>query len=120
MALSRALIFALAASAAAQPSKSLRRDGVPVRRPAPGALRREFAASSLSDFPFKKFSAKFVAKAKSSPTNWTARGAVTPVKDQGEHGYCGTFGRVAAAEGQFALKAGHGLVSFSEEELVDW
>ena len=34
-------------------------------------------------------------------------------------GYCGTFGRVAAAEGQFALRSGHGLRNFSEEELVD-
>jgi hypothetical protein len=32
--------------------------------------------------------------------------------------YCGTFGRVGSAEGQFALKAGR-LVSFSEEELCD-
>merc|ERR1712096_523945 len=24
--------------------------------------------------------------------DWTAKGAVTPAKDQGAHGYCGTFG----------------------------
>ena len=45
-------------------------------------------------------------------------GAVTPVKNQGPHGYCGTFGRVASAEGQFWRKRG-ALVSFSEEMLVD-
>ena len=46
------------------------------------------------------FSAKYLSKALASPTNWTAKGAVTPVKNQGPHGYCGTFGRVASAEGQ--------------------
>jgi len=60
-----------------------------------------------------------VKKALASPTNWTAKGAVTPAKDQGPHGYCGTFGRVGAAEGQYALRSGLPLASFSEEELVD-
>ena len=30
--------------------------------------------------------------------------AVTTAKDQGPHGYCGTFARVAAAEGQYGKK----------------
>ena len=47
------------------------------------------------------------------------KGAVTPAKDQGAHGYCGTFGRVGAAEGQYAIHSGHRLRNFSEEELVD-
>jgi len=68
--------------------------------------------------PFQPFSEAYVAKALATPTNWTALGAVTPVKNQGPHGYCGTFGRVGSCEGQFFLKAGK-LVSFSEEELVD-
>ena len=68
--------------------------------------------------PFKPFSAGYVKKALAEGANWTAKGAVTPVKNQGPHGYCGTFGRVGSAEGQFALKAGR-LVSFSEEELCD-
>ena len=50
--------------------------------------------------------------------NWTALGAVMPVKDQGQHGYCGTFGRVGACEGQLAIKKGL-LVSLAEEELID-
>ena len=32
---------------------------------------------------------------------------------------CGTFGRTAAAEGQYALRSGHSLRNFSEQELVD-
>jgi len=60
-----------------------------------------------------------VAKALATPTNWTAHGAVTPAKDQGSHGYCGTFGRVGAAEGQYALRSGLPLQQFAEEALVD-
>ena len=89
------------------------------RRADPAALRRELLGQNgLKDYPFAPFSDAFVKKAKATPTNWSALGAVTAVKDQGQHGYCGTFGRVAAAEGQFALRAGS-LESFSEEELVD-
>jgi len=109
----------LAALVTACASSSLRRDGVPVVRPPRGALQAEFDALRAASFPFKPFSPAFVAKALASPTNWTARGAVTPAKDQGAHGYCGTFGRVAAAEGQFALRSGHALAAFAEEALVD-
>ena len=73
---------------------------------------------SAPEVPFVNFSSAYVAAALATPTNWTALGAVTPVKNQGAHGYCGTFGRVASAEGQFALRGGV-LTSFSEEELID-
>lgn len=88
------------------------------RRMPPGALEREFALQSAPVIPFKNFSAAYVKKALSQPINWTALGAVTPVKDQGAHGYCGTFGRVGACEGQLAIKKGL-LVSLAEEELID-
>lgn len=88
------------------------------KRLPPGALAREMAAQSAPAYPFKNFSAAYVKKALSQPINWTALGAVTPVKDQGEHGYCGTFGRVGACEGQLAIKKGL-LVSLAEEELID-
>lgn len=88
-------------------------------RAPPGALEREFNLSGgAPTYPFQPFSAAYLRKALATPTNWTAQGRVTPVKNQGPHGYCGTFGRVGSAEGQFARKAGK-LVSFSEEELVD-
>jgi hypothetical protein len=88
------------------------------QRALPGAIEREFALQSAPVYPFQPFSAAYTKKALATPTNWTDKGAVTPVKNQGPHGYCGTFGRVGSCEGQFALKAGK-LVSFSEEELVD-
>ena len=116
-------LTALSASSAsvARVALDLRRDGVPVLLSPPGALEAEFAAQLGGDskYPFKNFSASYVATALNTGIDWRVRGLVTPAKDQGAHGYCGTFGRVASAEGQYARLGTHGLRNFSEEELVD-
>jgi len=114
-----ALLAPAAAAAAAAAAPPLRRDGVPVSRAPAGQLRRDYARVLRDGYPWKDFSKAYVAKALKDPKNWTAEGLVTPVKDQGPHGYCGTFGRVGAAEGQYAMRKGGPLTSFSEEELVD-
>lgn len=50
--------------------------------------------------------------------DWTTKGIVNPVTDQGQCGSCWAFGAVASLEGAYAQKTGQ-LHKFSEQQLVD-
>jgi len=51
--------------------------------------------------------------------DWRSKGAVTPVKNQGQFGSCWSFGATGVMEGINVIQGGNPLESVSEQELID-
>jgi len=75
------------------------------------------AAAAAPPAAYKDYTAADLAAAPDE-LDWVAKGAVTPIKNQGQCGSCWSFSATGSMEGAYAVANNGSLLSLSEEDLV--
>jgi C1A family cysteine protease len=81
-------------------------------------FKQQYAGCYHRDNTYSERFSLFEETALPESVNWTALGAVTPVKDQGQCGSCWAFSTTGSTESAWALSKNQS-VSLSEQQLVD-